>query len=69
VTEQNEQKPLTVPCPGCGARVVWSRENPNRPFCSERCRNQDFIAWANQSQVINGENDYDDLLSEDLPQR
>jgi endogenous inhibitor of DNA gyrase (YacG/DUF329 family) len=64
-----ESKPLTVPCPGCGNSQVWSRENPHRPFCSERCRNRDFIAWANQEQVINGDNSYDDLLSEDLPPR
>jgi len=65
----SEQKALTVKCPGCGIPVVWSNDNPNRPFCSERCRNKDFIAWANESQVIGGDTDYDDLLSEDLPPR
>jgi uncharacterized protein len=62
-----EQKPLTVRCPGCGAVIVWDLQNVHRPFCSERCRNTDFIAWANQTQVINGDANYDDVLSEDLP--
>jgi len=65
----SEQKTLSVQCPGCGTSVLWSRDNPHRPFCSERCRNQDFIAWANEEQVIGGDNSYDDLLSEDLPPR
>lgn len=62
-----EQKPLIVKCPSCGADVPWNASSPQRPFCSERCRNQDFIAWANESQVIGGDAGYDDVLSEDLP--
>jgi uncharacterized protein len=65
----SEQKVLTVKCPNCGAAVVWSEQNENRPFCSERCRNKDFIAWANEEQVISGDELYDDVLSDDLPPR
>lgn len=63
------QKPLTVKCPGCGTEVIWSEASASRPFCSERCRNQDFIGWANESHSIPGDSDFDDLLSDDLPPR
>ena len=56
-----------IKCPGCGAETLWSTDNPNRPFCSEQCRNKDFIGWANEEKVIAGHSLYDDLLSGDLP--
>ena len=28
---------MKVPCPVCGAPAEFSRDNPWRPFCSERC--------------------------------
>ena len=37
-----------VRCPGCGGACVYSTENPNRPFCSARCKNNDFGAWASE---------------------
>lgn len=60
------KSPPLVKCPTCHAEVVWSEENPHRPFCSERCRNKDFVDWANEEHRIGGNNDYDDLLSDDL---
>jgi endogenous inhibitor of DNA gyrase (YacG/DUF329 family) len=60
-------KPLTVNCPTCGTGVIWSEQNAHRPFCSERCRNKDFIAWANEEQKISGDSNYDDVLTDDLP--
>ena len=57
-------KPLTVECPGCKTRVIWSTDNPNRPFCSERCKNHDFIAWADEQHSIPGSTDYEDSLSD-----
>jgi hypothetical protein len=59
-------KPLRVKCPTCGTEIEWTTSNPNRPFCSERCKNKDFIAWANEEQVMGGSAEYDDVLSEDL---
>lgn len=41
-----------VKCPQCGKKQVWSRDNPWRPFCSERCRLIDFGAWANEEHSI-----------------
>jgi hypothetical protein len=59
-------KPLRVKCPACGEEVIWTRSNSNRPFCSQRCKEDDFISWANEQQIISGNSDYDDILSEDL---
>jgi endogenous inhibitor of DNA gyrase (YacG/DUF329 family) len=39
---------LTVLCPACLRRIVYSVANPWRPFCSERCRNHDLGAWASE---------------------
>jgi endogenous inhibitor of DNA gyrase (YacG/DUF329 family) len=38
-----------VPCPSCRALTVFAPSNPWRPFCSERCRQRDFGAWASES--------------------
>lgn len=38
-----------VPCPTCGGDSVFATSNPWRPFCSERCRQIDLGAWANES--------------------
>lgn len=64
-----KRKPLTVACPGCGADVQWREDNPWRPFCSQRCKDGDFISWANEEQVIPGNSQFDDLLSGDLEER
>ena len=40
------RKPRTVVCPGCGTALVWSPDNPWRPFCSERCKLIDLGQWA-----------------------
>ena len=37
-----------VHCPGCGAACAYAVENPYRPFCSARCKNHDFGAWASE---------------------
>lgn len=38
-----------VRCPNCGGESVYAASNPARPFCSERCKNMDFGAWASES--------------------
>lgn len=60
--------PKQVQCPSCKTSVKWSEHNPSRPFCSERCRSQDFIAWANEENILGENPDYSDYLSGDLPQ-
>jgi len=37
-----------VTCPTCGGDSVYAPSNLFRPFCSERCKNIDLGAWANE---------------------
>jgi len=55
-----------VTCPTCQKRVKWTASNPNRPFCSERCKLIDLGAWADEQHTIPGDVSEDDLLSGDL---
>lgn len=38
----------TVRCPACQGPSLFAPENRWRPFCSERCRNHDLGAWADE---------------------
>jgi len=38
-----------VRCPACGGPSLYAPSNASRPFCSERCKNLDFGAWASES--------------------
>ncbi|HEY6188978.1 MAG TPA: DNA gyrase inhibitor YacG [Pyrinomonadaceae bacterium] len=38
-------------CPTCGKPVNW-QDNPDRPFCSERCKLIDFGKWANEEYRV-----------------
>jgi endogenous inhibitor of DNA gyrase (YacG/DUF329 family) len=49
------KQPLIVKCPGCGIDVVWGEQSADRPFCSPRCRDADFIGWAKEEQRIVGD--------------
>ena len=53
-------KPRIVRCPACRGDSVYAPSNPYRPFCSERCRNLDFGAWASESFRVPGETPPDD---------
>ncbi len=53
-------------CPNCSTTLEWSTNNPYRPFCSERCKNKDFIAWANEEHALPGDSNFDDVFSNDL---
>lgn len=56
-----EKKKVTVPCPICKKKTVW-KENPHRPFCSERCRMMDLGNWADGSYSVesNSQPDFED---------
>jgi endogenous inhibitor of DNA gyrase (YacG/DUF329 family) len=41
-----------VRCPVCEKQTLWSPENRFRPFCSERCKQIDLGAWANDEYRI-----------------
>lgn len=48
--------PVTVTCPQCGRPTSW-RDNPVRPFCSERCRQLDLGDWATEKHRLPVESD------------
>ncbi|MFO1258452.1 MAG: DNA gyrase inhibitor YacG [Gammaproteobacteria bacterium] len=39
-------------CPQCQKPCEYTKENPYRPFCSERCKIIDLGAWASESYRI-----------------
>jgi endogenous inhibitor of DNA gyrase (YacG/DUF329 family) len=45
-------KPRTVKCPACGGDSLYASTNPYRPFCSDRCKNNDFGAWASEQHRV-----------------
>lgn len=59
-----EKTAPAVNCPNCQASIEWTEQYPERPFCSTRCKNNDFIDWANEEQRIAGSSNYDDIFSE-----
>jgi len=42
-----------VRCPLCKKETAW-KDNPFRPFCSERCRMADLGKWASEEYRIAG---------------
>jgi len=49
-----------VRCPSCGQPCKYGPSNPSRPFCSPRCRNADFGAWANEAYRVAADANPDD---------
>ena len=41
-----------VACPRCGQPALFAPANPSRPFCSPRCKQVDFGAWANEEYRV-----------------
>lgn len=50
------------PCPNCQKPTVW-KDNPYKPFCSDRCKLIDLGAWANEEYRVPAE---DSPFSDDL---
>lgn len=46
-----------VNCPACGRSVEWRPESRYRPFCSERCKQIDLGAWANEEYRVTVQED------------
>lgn len=44
---------MKIRCPICKKVTTWE-ENPNRPFCSERCKLIDLGKWASDEYSIEG---------------
>jgi len=47
-----ETRARVIRCPGCGGASVYSPDNLFRPFCSARCKNNDFGAWASAAFAV-----------------
>jgi|TARA_R110002049_G_scaffold119091_6_gene273223 endogenous inhibitor of DNA gyrase (YacG/DUF329 family) len=45
-------KNLEVNCPSCSKAVAWIESSSYRPFCSDRCKQIDLGAWADESYAI-----------------
>jgi uncharacterized protein len=41
-------------CPTCKKPIEW-KDNPYRPFCSERCKLVDLGRWVNDEYSVPGE--------------
>lgn len=55
-----------VQCPKCNATIVWSTDNPFRPFCSERCKLIDLGQWATGAyRIPQAERDAGDSVQPD----
>lgn len=54
---------MTKPCPNCGKPARWEK-NPDRPFCSERCRMIDLGRWSSEEYVVERDPEKDPGLSE-----
>lgn len=55
-----------VACPTCQKEVVWSTDNPFRPFCCERCKLIDLGEWASEGHAIPGRSVQEELMSEQM---
>ena len=60
--------PKLVPCPTCGGDSVYAPSNAYRPFCSNRCKNVDLGAWANEDFRMATNTPAEDLLDDDTQQ-
>jgi endogenous inhibitor of DNA gyrase (YacG/DUF329 family) len=50
-------------CPLCGRPTTW-RDNPHRPFCSQRCRLADLEGWLTGRYVVPGSPEEGGALAE-----
>ena len=56
-----------VPCPTCRGDSLYDSTNPFRPFCSGRCKNMDFGAWADEGFRVAADPEPDEPAPGSLP--
>ena len=61
----SQETKKTLKCPICKKEVAF--DDPEMPFCSERCRMIDLGNWASEKYVISSpiQHDLEDELNED----
>lgn len=55
---------MKIICPICKKITTW-KENPWRPFCSERCKLIDLGKWASGEYRVEGEKKEDEEKGEE----
>ncbi|VWX58016.1 DNA gyrase inhibitor YacG [Burkholderiales bacterium 8X] len=60
MSEANSFGERIVRCPSCRGDSVYAPSNPYRPFCSARCKGNDFGAWASEEFKLPAESPPDD---------
>ena len=45
---------MKIICPICKTETTWE-ENPDRPFCSRRCKLMDLGHWVSEDYRVEGE--------------
>ncbi|RYZ57839.1 MAG: DNA gyrase inhibitor YacG [Proteobacteria bacterium] len=55
-----------VRCPICGKSTRYDQTNPDRPFCSSRCKTMDIAQWADENYRVPAKPDYGEE-EEDFP--
>ena len=53
-------------CPGCNTITYIGSDNKLAPFCSERCQDLDFGAWANEQYTLPEQNLSSSPLAENI---
>lgn len=48
---------MKIACPQCEKKSNWSKKNPWRPFCSERCKMLDLGHWMLERYSIPDESE------------
>lgn len=59
---------VSIRCPICRKLALWE-DNPNRPFCSERCRLIDLGNWAGEKYSLPAEESAQESEEEDNPEQ
>jgi uncharacterized protein len=62
ISRRMAKRKIKLACPGCGKAVTV--EQPEFPFCSDRCRTMDLGKWADGTYVVSTPTTAADLLGD-----
>ena len=43
---------MKMKCPRCKKEMIYNLKNEHRPFCSDRCKNADFLNWHDENYRV-----------------